>query len=72
MADFQYTAKTAGGETVTGVLSAESEATALRILDERNLFPLALRNGSGAAARQAARRRVRTRDVGIMYGQLRI
>ncbi|HOB99628.1 MAG TPA: type II secretion system F family protein [Verrucomicrobiota bacterium] len=70
MADFQYTAKTAGGETVTGVLSAESEATALRILDERNLFPLALRNGSGAAARQAARRRVRTRDVGIMYGQL--
>jgi len=52
MADFQYTAKTAAGETVTGVLSAESEATALRILDERNLFPLALRNGSDAAGRQ--------------------
>jgi general secretion pathway protein F/type IV pilus assembly protein PilC len=70
MADYHYVAKTAAGETVTGVLSAETEATALRVLDERNLFPLTLRDGSRAARQQSGRRRVRTRDIGIMYGQL--
>jgi general secretion pathway protein F/type IV pilus assembly protein PilC len=70
MADFQYTAKTASGETVAGVVSAESEATALRVLDERNLFPLTVRDGSSAARQETRRRRVGTRDLGIMYGQL--
>ena len=70
MADFHYVAKTPAGETVTGVLSADSEATALRVLDERKLFPLTLRDHSPAARQQSARRRVRTRELGIMYGQL--
>ncbi|MBM3883798.1 MAG: type II secretion system F family protein [Verrucomicrobia bacterium] len=70
MAEFQYVAKTAAGETVAGVIAAETEATALRVLDERNLFPLSLRDQSGAVRAQTTRRRIRTRDVGIMYGQL--
>lgn len=70
MADFHYVAKTTAGATVTGVLSAETEATALRLLDERNLVPLELRGRSSPARQPGARRRVRTRDLGIMYGQL--
>ncbi|MCZ7640285.1 MAG: type II secretion system F family protein [Verrucomicrobia bacterium] len=70
MADFHYVAKTTAGATVTGVLSAETEATALRLLDERNLVPLELRGRSSPARQRGARRRVRTRDLGIMYGQL--
>jgi general secretion pathway protein F/type IV pilus assembly protein PilC len=70
MADFHYQAKTQGGETVDGVLSAESEATALRILADRNLFPLTLRNASAATRQKPVQRRVRTRDIGILYGQL--
>lgn len=70
MADFHYMAKTPAGETVTGVIAAETEAAALRVLDERSLFPLTLRDQSKATRQQTTRRRVRTRDVGVMYGQL--
>jgi type II secretory pathway component PulF len=70
MADFQYVAKTPAGETVTGVISADTEATALRALDERSLFPLNLRDRSSEARDTVARHRIRTRHVGILYGQL--
>ncbi len=70
MADFQYEAKTPAGDTVTGVIAAETEASALRVLGERNLFPLTLRDQSNATRQKTTRRRVRTRDVGVMYGQL--
>ncbi len=70
MADFHYVAKTAAGLTVTGVLSAETEAAALRVLDERALFPVTIRDQSRANRQQRTGRRVRTRDIGIMYGQL--
>lgn len=70
MADFHYMAKTPAGETVTGVIAAETEAAALRVLDERSLFPLTLRDQSKATRQQTTRRRVRTRDIGVMYGQL--
>lgn len=70
MADFQYLAKTATGETVSGTLSAESEATALRVLGERNLFPVTLRDANPDTRKKAVRHRIRTRDVGILYGQL--
>ncbi len=70
MADFQYVAKNPAGETVTGVIAAETEATALRVLDERSLFPLQLRDRSSEARQTVARQRIRTRHVGVMYGQL--
>lgn len=70
MADFQYLAKNATGETVSGVVSAETEATALRVLSEQNLFPLTITDTSAGSRQKAVRRRIRTRDVGILYGQL--
>lgn len=70
MADFHYVAKTPTGDTVTGVIAAETEASALRVLGERNLFPLTLRDHSSATRQKTTHRRVRTRDVGVMYGQL--
>ena len=52
MATFAYEAKTSAGETVNGVLTAESQQAALRILDDRALFPIAVAEG-GQAARMA-------------------
>lgn len=70
MAEFRYTAKTPTGQTVSGVISAETEAGALRVLDERELFPISLGTGGQAAGAPSQRRRVRPREVGILYGQL--
>ena len=68
---FRYTARTTAGERVTGTLEAESEAAVLRLLEEKNLFPINL--GSAAPktnAKAPFRRKVRNRDIGMMYGQL--
>lgn len=70
MGEFFYTAKTAGGENVTGTITAENEAGVLRILDEKSLFPISVVDKSEGVREQAAKRRVRTRDIGVMYGQL--
>ncbi len=70
MGEFFFTAKTAGGEKVTGTITAENEAGVLRILDEKSLFPISVVDKSEGVREQAAKRRVRTRDIGIMYGQL--
>lgn len=69
---YQYTARTAAGEKVTGVLEAESEGVVLRQLEEKNLFPISVRGAGGGSdgERKPKRRRVRTRDIGVMYGQL--
>jgi len=72
MSEFRYTARTDQGEKITGLIDAESEAAVLRFLDEKNLFPVSVSDVSGTAARkqQTKRRRISTRDVGVMYGQL--
>ncbi|MBI4663343.1 MAG: type II secretion system F family protein [Verrucomicrobia bacterium] len=72
MGEFQYTAKNAQGENVTGVVSADNEAAVLRVLDEKNLFPVSVSDAAGAARRKqkTAKRRISSRDVGVMYGQL--
>lgn len=70
MAEFRYTAKNPAGQTVSGVINAETEAGALRVLDERSLFPVSLGIGAQTADTGATRRRVRARDIGIFYGQL--
>ncbi len=70
MGDFRYIAKTDAGKTVSGVLGADTEAAALRILDERGLFPVSLADGSRGGNPNRPRKGVRTRDVGLMYGQL--
>ena len=69
MATYQYIAKTGGGEEVAGLMQAESEAAVVRALDERRLFPVRVTaQDQGATGRTSGR--VRTRDVGLLYGQL--
>lgn len=69
MGEFQYTARSASGSTVTGILNVESEAAVLRVLDERQLFPIAVRSADTARG-QRRKARVASRDLGIMYSQL--
>ena len=72
MGEFRYTARTDQGERVTGVINADTEAAVLRFLDEKNLFPVSVADIAGAASRKqkTTGRRIPTRDVGVMYGQL--
>jgi general secretion pathway protein F len=71
MSQYAYVALTGTGRKVDGELEADNEAAVLRVLEEKSLFPVnvALK---GAQRRARARRGkgVRTRDVGVMYGQL--
>lgn len=71
MIPFRYTALTEAGEKVSGVLEADSEAVVLRVLEEKHLFPVNVAGAAGAPGpKQKAKHRVRSRDVGMMYGQL--
>ena len=67
MATFQYEARNVAGETVTGVIQAETEQAAARTLDERKLFPIRV---SEKKAPRVETGRVRMRDMGVVYGQL--
>lgn len=71
MNQFRYTALNDAGQKVAGVLEAETEAAVLRLLEEKRLFPIAVLGAAAAHPRhQPGGRRVRNRDLGIMYGQL--
>lgn len=72
MGEFRYRAENQRGETVTGHFSADSESTVLRLLEEKGLFPISISTmgSQRAASANGLGRRVRTRDVGVMYGQL--
>ena len=52
------------------MLEADSEAAVLRVLEEKNLFPISIAGSGTSIKASTKRRRVRMRDVGIMYGQL--
>jgi len=69
MPAFEYTAKTAGGKEVSGVVQADSETSVVRTLDERSLFPVRIREQTAPSGRRRGGR-IRLRDVGVMYGQL--
>jgi len=69
VATYQYIAKTGGGEEVAGLIQAESEAAVVRALDERRLFPVRV-TPQEQVAKGRTSGRVRTRDVGLLYGQL--
>ena len=72
MAEFQYSARNDVGERITGVIDAENEAAVLRVLDEKHLFPISvlLKSGKKSGAQAARKKRIRSRDIGLMYGQL--
>ena len=57
---------------MNGTLNADSEAAVLRVLDEKQLFPVLIRSLAGNAAQRQKRleARVPSRDLGIMYSQL--
>jgi general secretion pathway protein F/type IV pilus assembly protein PilC len=69
VATYHYVAKTVAGEEVAGAIQADSEAAVVRALDERRLFPVHVMI-EREAVRTLRGRRVRGRDVGVMYGQL--
>ncbi|MEY4199696.1 MAG: Type secretion system protein, partial [Verrucomicrobiota bacterium] len=70
MTQFTYTAMTEAGQRVSGSLEAESEAAAMRALEDKRLFPVTVTGSAGASDGKPARRKVRTRDLGTLYGQL--
>jgi len=72
MGHFQYTARSQSGERVTGLLEAETEAAVMRALEEKKLFPIAVAGAAGPAKgkKQWLGGWVRSRDIGLMYGQL--
>lgn len=72
MATFTYKAKTRTGQTVTGVLTAESHQAALRTLDDRSLFPINVAEGSQAAktAITGRKKRIRLKVLSTFYSQL--
>ena len=68
---FAYSALTASGQKLDGLLDAESESAVLRVLEEKNLFPVTVTaKGAQRTARAKKGKGVRNRDVGVMYGQL--
>ncbi len=71
MPTFTYQARTVDGQTVTGVLTAESQQAALRSLDERALFPIELVEGGQAAKSilPGRRRKLKLRILATCYGQ---
>jgi len=72
MATFTYKAKTSAGQTVTGVLTAESHQAALRALDDRALFPVTVTEGgqAGSTVITGRTRKVRLRVLSTFYSQL--
>jgi general secretion pathway protein F len=71
MSEFHYTATTESGAKVKGTFEAESEAMVLRMLEEKQLFPISIEGLSSANRRKGpSHKKVRPRDVGSMYGQL--
>ncbi|HEY6226146.1 MAG TPA: type II secretion system F family protein [Verrucomicrobiae bacterium] len=71
MPNFNYTAMTEAGQKISGALEAESQSAVMRALEEKNLFPVNVWGKDGAATKDGrVKRKVRTRDLGTMYGQL--
>ena len=73
MARFRYRAKTAGGETVTGILTGESREGVLGRLEGQDLFPVEITPAVPESAEVGWarwRRRVRPEQVTEVYRQL--
>jgi len=66
---YQYVARTVAGEEVAGQIQADTEAAVVRALDERRLFPVRVQE-KAAEAKAFGSRRIKPRDVGVLYSQL--
>ncbi len=71
MPTFSYQAKTTSGQKVGGVVTAESQQAALRMLDDRNLFPLSVKEGGQQSKSFTGRKRkIKLRVLSSFYSQL--
>jgi general secretion pathway protein F/type IV pilus assembly protein PilC len=72
MATFSYTARNTEGKTISGVLTADSEQAALRMLDEQALFPVAVQEGGKASKSLVTgrRKKIRLSKVAVLYSQM--
>ena len=70
MPTYQYIAKTPEGKEINGLMQADNEAAVVRTLDDRELFPVSVNPHAEAKAVRGRGRRVRIRDLAVMYGQL--
>ena len=70
MPHFTYIAMTEAGGKVSGAVEAESEAGAMRLIEEKRLFPVSVRGKGGTAKGAPKKRRVRSADLGTLYGQM--
>ena len=70
MPKFQYTARNLSGGKVSGNVEAEGEIAAARLLENRELFPIDVWNSEAGKSAASFRRRISSRDLGVMYGQL--
>ena len=70
MPKFQYTARNLSGGKVSGNVEAEGEIAAARLLENRELFPIDVWSPEAGESATSFRRRISSRDLGVMYGQL--
>jgi general secretion pathway protein F len=71
MALFNYTAMTEAGQKISGALEADSQSAVVRALEEKNLFPVNVWGKDGPATKDGrVKRKVKSRDLGMMYAQL--
>ena len=71
MPSFTYKAVSEGGNSVTGVLTAENYQVALRMLDEQALYPVTVREGMEESGLHLGRgRRIKPHHLTTLYSQL--
>ncbi|MCA9090936.1 MAG: type II secretion system F family protein [Planctomycetaceae bacterium] len=71
MPEFQYTAREASGQQVSGSITANTQQEALSALSSRRLFPLQVEMAAASVKQQSyAGKRVGARQLAILYSQL--
>ena len=70
MASFEYVARKSAGDLVTGVLEAASQREVLQKLADKRLFAVRIAEAKQAPMARLSQRRVRSRHIATMYGQL--
>lgn len=70
MPSFSYRAVNADGSPTTGILTAENYQVALRMLEERSLFPIKVSEGAEKSNLSIGGRKVKARHLTTFYSQL--
>jgi general secretion pathway protein F/type IV pilus assembly protein PilC len=70
MATFEYRARNAAGELVTGTLMADTSIAAARMLDERSLMPVEVGEAKQQSGSVFGGRKIKLSKIGVIYEQL--